>query len=583
MRLLSNSLLTLCLAYSSTAINYNVIRHNQLMISQNLLPDGTPMYDETELSANVRVDIESFEDIKAEYVTLPLDHWDADAGTYQNRFWASEQYYKPGGPVFIFDAGEGNADGNVDFNNPSSMQVQMLKKFNGIGINWEHRYYGTSTPTPINLTTPATAFEFLDTEQALADVPVFAWNFTRKSLSNIDLTPGSTPWVFVGGSYPGMRAAFVRHVYPETIYASYASSAPVQASIDMSFYFDPIWQGLISYGYTNCTADLNAAILEIDKRLDDPATNAAIKEKFLGPNSSKTRNGDFADTLAIVLGHWQGYGPRGPIGEFCNWISTDPITKKTSAAEGFAASKGVEHTIDRWASFPQYIAEVNKQYKSSCLGYQSTKSSSNVTTAISCDLTSGARYPDPDMIAWTWQYCTQWGFFQSANLGPHQIVSKHNSILHQRDVCHDQFPDGLASGLLLELPKANETNANYGGWDIRPSNTYWTGGEFDPWRTLSPLSDQPFSNKWVAEQKVPDCGKADAMDENSPIFGTLLPGSQHCYDFHTGLGYTAPARELFAQALTKWLGCFEKHGKGGGAARYTGSSTLRRISYPVMG
>jgi hypothetical protein len=581
MRLQSCFLVTLSLTYGSNAVRYDALRHNQIMASQNLLPDGTPMYDEVELTANVRVGIDSFEDVKTEYVILPLDHWDANAGTYKNRFWASEQYYKPGGPVFIFDAGEGNAEGNVDFNDPSTMQVQMLKKFNGVGINWEHRYYGASTPTPINLTTPATAFEFLDTEQALADVPAFAWNFTRKSFPNIDLTPGSTPWIFVGGSYPGMRAAFVRHVYPETIYASYASSAPVQASIDMSFYFDPIWQGLNAYGYSNCSADIHAAIQEIDKKLDTADTAAAIKEKFLGPNSSKTRNGDFADTLALNIGNWQSYGARGPIGDFCNYISTDPVTKKTSGAEGFAASKGVEYTIDRWASWPTFIKDINKQYRSSCLGYQSSKSSSNATAAVSCDLKQGSRYNDPDMISWTWQYCTQWGFFQSANLGPHQIVSKHNSIVHQKEFCHEQFPDGLTSGFLPELPKANETNANYGGWNIRPSNTYWTGGQFDPWRTLSPLSDQSFSNQWKAVQEIPSCGKTDAVDE-SPIFGYLLKDSQHCYDFHTTLAYTAPARELFAQALTKWLGCFEKHGKGE-VARYSGPSTLRRVSYPQIG
>src|SRR6195952_2704603 len=122
MRLHSSLLITLSLTYRTSAIKYDAIRHNQLMISQNLLPDGTPMYEDQELVANVRVGIQTSEDINTEYVTLPLDHWDANAGTYKNRFWASEQYYKPGGPVFIFDAGEGNAEGNVDFNNPNTMQ-----------------------------------------------------------------------------------------------------------------------------------------------------------------------------------------------------------------------------------------------------------------------------------------------------------------------------------------------------------------------------------------------------------------------------------------------------------------------------
>ncbi len=35
-------------------------------------------------------------------------------------------------------------------------------------------------------------------------------------------------------------------------------------------------------------------------------------------------------------------------------------------------------------------------------------------------------------ISWTWQYCTQWGFFQPTNLGPMQLGSKWSSLQHQQ-------------------------------------------------------------------------------------------------------------------------------------------------------
>ena len=38
--------------------------------------------------------------------------------------------------------------------------------------------------------------------------------------------PAGTPWVAIGGSYPGMLAAFVRAAYPDHFVASVASSAP---------------------------------------------------------------------------------------------------------------------------------------------------------------------------------------------------------------------------------------------------------------------------------------------------------------------------------------------------------------------
>lgn len=40
--------------------------------------------------------------------------------------------------------------------------------------------------------------KYLTIEQAMEDVFVFARDFSYPGLQNVDLTPGATPWVFVG-------------------------------------------------------------------------------------------------------------------------------------------------------------------------------------------------------------------------------------------------------------------------------------------------------------------------------------------------------------------------------------------------
>ena len=38
--------------------------------------------------------------------SMPIDHFNAsDNRTYNNRYWLNDTYYKPGGPVFFYDAG----------------------------------------------------------------------------------------------------------------------------------------------------------------------------------------------------------------------------------------------------------------------------------------------------------------------------------------------------------------------------------------------------------------------------------------------------------------------------------------------
>ncbi|KAF2416033.1 peptidase S28 [Tothia fuscella] len=510
--------------------------------------------------------------IAPESITLPLDHFNKTAGTFENRYWVNEEFYKPGGPIFMFDAGEGDAEDAVGYltHPTASILVQMAREFKGMALLWEHRFYGQSVPQEINTKTPATVFKHLTTEQALADVPAFAWNFTRSNFSKQDLTPASTPWVFIGGSYPGMRAAFVRSTYPETIFASYASSAPVEASIDMSFYFEPIWQGMQRYNVSHCAADIHAAILEMDIQMDDPKKSFALKEKFLGAGAGQNPNGGFANALTVIFNRWQGNGLEGDaiggLGDFCKWISTDPVGGKVSGPEGFAKVKGAQFTIDRWANWTTFTRMVNSDMGVKCSGpdhaaanistsHHASASSPDSSSKKACNLE--LPYQDPSSISWTWQFCSEWGFFQTANLGKHQLVSKHHSLVHAHETCHKQFPDGLKSGLLPEWPDVNAVNEKYGGWDVRPSNTFWGANEFDPWRTLSPLSDMPFSPKNIANQKIPKCGTGDE-DEDADIFGYVLRNAQHCDDMMNDAEDSWIPRALFTKALHQWLGCFKK-------------------------
>lgn len=279
----------------------------------------------------------------------------------------------------------------------------MVDAFGGIGIVWEHRYYGTSVPVNITLDTPPEAFRYLTTEQSLADVVTFASNFSRPDIHK-DLTPAGTPWVFVGGSYPGMRAAFMREFYPDTITASFASSAPVEAKVDMSVYFEPVYRGMNAYGFGNCTADIHAAILYMDKLMESPAAAATLKEQFLGRGAANNSNPTFADALTTIFYQWQGYGVEGGslgLRAFCDYIETDPATNATAPAEGWAASKGANYTIARWASFPYFYQEVNSYMTTDCEGPFVTNK-----TAAPTDCNLDLRFEDPASISWTWQYCT---------------------------------------------------------------------------------------------------------------------------------------------------------------------------------
>lgn len=85
-----------------------------------------------------------FESHKALTISkIPIDHNDTEIGTYKNRYWVIDEYYKPGGPVFLFDCGEGDCEGYTQryLLNDTSFFKKMVKEFGGVGLTWEHRYF----------------------------------------------------------------------------------------------------------------------------------------------------------------------------------------------------------------------------------------------------------------------------------------------------------------------------------------------------------------------------------------------------------------------------------------------------------
>ena len=158
-------------------------------------------------------------DYPALTINIPIDHYNtSDSRVYENRYWINTTYYNAGGPVFYFDSGEQNAHPLVPYflaeaAGPSSIMT-MARRFNGMAVIFEHRFYGDLTegsyPFKMNASSGMAeegyaAYKYLNTEQALQDPVYFANNFQPPGMEKYWslLSPQSTPWIWLGGSYPG--------------------------------------------------------------------------------------------------------------------------------------------------------------------------------------------------------------------------------------------------------------------------------------------------------------------------------------------------------------------------------------------
>jgi len=190
--------------------------------------------------------------------------------------------------------------------------MRLAKRYNGVAVVCENsplhltwrantyvygfRYYGESWPFPANGITKE-QWQFHTVEQVLEDVIYFAQRFSflhpDDHTTSYRPHPSGTPWIAIGGSYPGIRAAYLRIRNPEIIYASWASSAPVEAQIDMSSY----WKAAERALPRNCSNDW----VSITKHFDEVLSNGSDQEVY----DLKAR---------IIAAEWKRYDETRRIG-----------------------------------------------------------------------------------------------------------------------------------------------------------------------------------------------------------------------------------------------------------------------------
>ncbi|KAK7689248.1 hypothetical protein QCA50_007939 [Cerrena zonata] len=494
------------------------------------------------------------------FFDMPVDHFGDAPGTFKNRYWVNDTWYKSGGPVFLFDSGEQNAEPLLPYYlqeyHGLSATMRLAKRFNGIAILWEHRFYGASLPFPVNTNTTADQWQFLTTEQALEDVVYFANRFTHPNtkFNKVSLHPSQTPWIWIGGSYPGIRGALMRVRNPEVIFASWSSSAPVQAQVDMASYYKAAERSLTR----NCSADWVAVTKFVDETLMNGTEEEQINLKMKlwsaresGPGRDVPVSREVAQGLSNVqaagvlmdpLSFYQYYGFEASLLPFCNLLETRNFTSKPLEG-GLISAISINDTLDA------FLAAITE------LDYDS--------------IPGDADDPITDR-SWMRQYCSEYGFYQRGDPNnPLSIETSFRSLERFQQQCNSAFPTRLPP-----TPQVGHVN-KYGGWLMNVSNVFFTNGEFDPWRTMGLSSIEDNSPNREPTTVIPPCnepppfpsffGMTHANQVHvSDLRVLLTPDSNHT-DFKT-VGFFSPVAKngepfyaglaLFEMALDEWLPCF---------------------------
>ncbi|XP_036737915.2 thymus-specific serine protease [Manis pentadactyla] len=445
---------------------------------------------------------------KQGWLEQPLDPFNAsDRRSFLQRYWANDQHWtSQDGPVFLHLGGEGSlGPGSVMRGHPAA----LAPAWGALVIGLEHRFYGLSVPAR---GLDMAQLRFLSSRHALADVVS-----ARLALARLFNVSFSSSWICFGGSYAGSLAAWARLKYPHLIFASVASSAPVQAVLDFSEYNQVVSRSLMSVaigGSAECREAASAAFAEVERRLRaGRATQAALRADLVACGSLN-RAEDQAEMLgalqALVGGAVQYDGQTGAplsVRQLCGLL----------LGGGSNCSRSTPYRGLRRA-----VQVVIHSLGQKCLSFSRAETVSQLRVTEPQESGVGDRQ-------WLYQTCTEFGFYVTCE-GPRCPFSQLPALPSHLELCEQVF--GLSASSIAQA--VAQTNSYYGGQTLGATQVLFVNGDIDPWHVLS-----------VTQVLGPSKS------------ALLIPGASHCLDMAPERPADSPSlrqgRQNIFQQLQTWL------------------------------
>lgn len=426
------------------------------------------------------------------WIDQPLDHFDEnETRTFDMRYFEQLGFWKHGGPIYFLINGE--SEGN-DLLLRTGILYELAKETKGAMYASEHRYYGKSKPFR-DFTTENLAY--LTSRQALADIAVL--------LTEIKMLPqyNTSKVVVVGGSYAGNLAAWLKLLYPELVDAAIASSAPVLAKKDYYEYLEKVSNDFEQYGASGCHAMIREIFERYEKLFQTDAGIRQLKEEEqicddIDMSELENKQLFFLDK-AVTFMYEAQYGNLESIRNLCDEMTT---------TSRFHSSKYKKSEL--WST------------KHDCFNYRFD------------DVIESTRQVDW-VMAWTYQTCTEFGYFMSTSSKQHPFTD-NIPVEFYYSMCAKLYGDEFDEERIGEgIQNANNI---YGGLKPNVTNVIFVNGELDPWSTLGILEDVAY---------------------DSPA--KLIPQSSHCRDLFSDKSNDPEelkeARKYIKYLIKKWIGAGE--------------------------
>eukprot|EP00977_Amphora_coffeiformis_P011586 scaffold2782_cov182-Amphora_coffeaeformis.AAC.16 len=475
------------------------------------------------------------DDVQAFYIDQSLDHFRLeDERQFKQRYFYTDRYVNPKASreyVFLCVGGEGPALSKavlVDSVHCTGDMIETARRLYEKGdfsmhmYALEHRYYGDSYPdfekyekndTDPLKKSPVTNehLVFLSSRQAQADLAHFV------ASQNTALGGANLPWITFGGSYPGMMAAYARLRFPHYIAAAVSSSAPIQPTLDFAGYNNHVAEALKNEKIGGSQACLQVFVeghADLAEQVKDTSNHARLSTDFGLCNA--TQLSDDPRNVQLWLGDGvtsigtQGNDPSC-VEPLCNIAKICAVLLQTRL---------------QGATPAQALAKLERK-RQELDGQECT----DLSWQASIDFLSNSTLVAGGWRSWLWQTCTEFGFYQTCEVGSACPYGRGFHPLSQDlEICERAF--GVRASRVATA--VEESMQYYGGWHLGTTRVLSVNGDVDPWSEL-------------ALQRT--------INDALPAF--VVPGASHHFWTHpvkeTDALEIVGARELIFATIEHWL------------------------------
>lgn len=354
-----------------------------------------------------------------------IDHSDTSVGKFQQNYFADFSVTKDNNTAVLYIGGESDGFGKPG---PNSTIFGYAKQLQASFFVLEHRFFGGSQPFKNAMTTDN--LKYLTVEQAVDDLGYFQeWAMKHYNL------PSACKWLLIGGSYPGLLAAYTRAKYPKSFHAAISSSGVVYATNNYKEFDEQI---AISLGQS-CAAAARKVRQQADKLLE---TNPDFLLNLFGMNGLETKN------FPLVLGEIFSLGPQyGDRKRLCAALEESTLTGSSALVSLAKYAKNVFG--------PEYAG-------GDVIGTYSDKEMNNATKDM-----NGAR-------AWMWMTCNELAYWQVA---PGRLALRSSSVNQDffKDQCKAIFEKDMP------IPDTDKFNDKWIPLLQNASRIYYVTSSQDPW------------------------------------------------------------------------------------------------------